>query len=69
MKYIIPLIVLVIYFKGYYDTFKSRELPVFITWMIISVLFVAFILYISSKSSKRNKTLSKDCQGENSREK
>lgn len=64
MKYIIPLIVLVIYFKGYYDTFKSRELPVFITWMIISVLFVAFILYISSKSSKRNKPLSKDCQSE-----
>ena len=47
-EYILPVIILVIYFKGYYDTFSGRGLPHLITWMTIAVLFVLFILYCAS---------------------
>ena len=47
-EYILPVIILVIYFKGYYDTFSGRGLPHLITWMRIAVLFVLFILYCAS---------------------
>lgn len=53
MQYVLPAILLSIYFKGYYDMFKERELPVFVTWMIIAVLFVAFIFYLSTSNAKK----------------
>lgn len=53
MKYILPIIVAIIYFKGYYDMFKEKETPEFIMWMIISLLFVLFILYIIFGKSKK----------------
>lgn len=57
MQYILPAIILVVYFKGYYDMFKGRELPVFITWMVIAVLFVAFIFYLSTSKSKTEEVI------------
>lgn len=53
MLYVLPAIILVIYFKGYYDMFKTRELPVFIVWMAISVLLAGFIFFLSSGGKKK----------------
>lgn len=48
MLYVLPTIILVIYFKGYYDMFKDRELLIFVLWMIVAVLFVGFIFFLAS---------------------
>lgn len=58
MAYIIPLIMLVIYFKGYYDFFCNRGTKVLVTWMGIAVLLAAFIIFLAlggSKNERRTK--------------
>lgn len=53
MQYVLPIIILVIYFKGYYDMFQGRGLPVLIVWMAVAVAFASFILYLTT-GGKRN---------------
>lgn len=53
MSYVVPAIILVIYFKGYYDMFKDRELYLFVIWMSASVLFAGFIFFLTG-GKKRN---------------
>lgn len=48
MQYVLPAIILIIYFKGYYDMFIGRELPVFIAWMAVAVVFAGFIFYLTT---------------------
>ncbi len=33
MQYILPLIVVIIYLKGYYDMFSGKSTAVFVSWM------------------------------------
>lgn len=47
MTYILPLIIVVVYLKGYYDMFKKQELPVLIGWMIFAVLLLAAITCVT----------------------
>jgi len=47
MTYILPLIILIIFFKGYYDMFKEQGTITLSIWMGIAVLFVAFIFWLS----------------------
>ena len=47
MKYVLPLIILVIYFKGYYGFFEKKGLVTLIIWMVISVLLVAYVFWLS----------------------
>ena len=54
--YILPVIILVIYFKGYYDTFVKHTLPERIAWMGIACLFVLFIFYCASDKGEKEKT-------------
>ena len=51
--YGIPLIIMVIYLKGYYDKFSSMESSVFVTWMIIAVLLLGFVLYCAFAGSRK----------------
>lgn len=51
MSYVLPLIVLVIYFKGYYDMFESQGTVKLIIWMTVSVALAAFILWLSFSSA------------------
>jgi len=51
MSYVLPLIVLVIYFKGYYDMFESQGTVKLIIWMTVSVVLAAFILWLSFSSA------------------
>lgn len=48
MTYVLPLIIIVVYFKGYYDTFCESSTLVFIGWMTFAVVLVAAIMGISS---------------------
>lgn len=43
MTYVLPLIVVVIYLKGYYDMFYSKGMTYFIPWMIVAAAFLGLI--------------------------
>lgn len=54
MTYVLPLIILFVYFKGYYDMFHDKEPLQFFVWMGISVICAGFVLFISLyKPSKK----------------
>ncbi len=45
MTYVLPLIIVVIYLKGYYDMFYSKGLNYFIPWMCVALVFLALVAY------------------------
>ena len=45
MTYILPLIIVVIYLKGYYDTFAGQGTAVLTGWMIFALLLIGIIIY------------------------
>lgn len=45
VSYILPLIIIVIYLKGYYDMFSGQGTAVLAGWMAAAVLFLGFVLY------------------------
>ena len=44
MSYVLPLIITVIYLKGYYDKFVGQGTAALTGWMIAAVLFLGFII-------------------------
>ncbi|MCQ2496980.1 MAG: sodium-dependent transporter, partial [Lachnospiraceae bacterium] len=56
MKYILPLIVLFIYFKGYYGFFENKGTLTLVIWMTISVLMVGYVFWLTiGKKKSTNK--------------
>lgn len=55
MSYILPLIIIIIYLKGYYDKFAVMGKPVLAVWMMIAVLLLDFVLYCSGFWRKSRK--------------
>ena len=47
MTYIIPVVVVFIYLKGYYDLFAPQGLSYLIPWMCIAVIFLLFIFSLA----------------------
>lgn len=47
MLFVLPVIIIVIYLKGYYDMFKGQGTAVLAGWMAAAVLFLGFVLYCS----------------------
>ena len=45
MTYVLPLIIVVIYLKGYYDMFYSKGMNYFIPWMCVAFLFLGLVAY------------------------
>lgn len=45
MTYVLPLIIVVIYLKGYYDMFYSKGISYFIPWMCVAFLFLGLVAY------------------------
>lgn len=45
MSYILPLIIIVIYLKGYYDKFSTQGPIVLAAWMAAAVLFLGFVFF------------------------
>ncbi len=50
VSYVLPLIIIVIYLKGYYDMFAGRGMAVLAGWMGAAVLFLGFVLFCASKA-------------------
>ena len=55
MAYILPLIITIVYIKGYYDTFCKQPLSIFIGWMCFSVLLVVIIYLIALLTGRKSK--------------
>lgn len=56
MTYILPVIVVVIYLKGYYDYFKNSSALVLCNWMTVAVLLLCFVFYCAFAKSKKTVT-------------
>ena len=52
MTYILPLIIVVVYLKGYYDTFKKNGTVALIGWMVFAVALLAVIMAVTLKKPK-----------------
>lgn len=55
VAYSIPVIIIVIYLKGYYDMFAGQTVLVRSLWMVVAILFLAFIFLcaLPGKKGKR----------------
>ena len=53
VAYGIPLIIMVIYLKGYYDKFAPMGTTALAGWMAIAVLFLAFVIYCGVAGGKK----------------
>lgn len=47
VTWLLPIIVIVIYLKGYYDFFVNKGSTILITWMIIAIAFLGLILFFA----------------------
>lgn len=47
MSYVLPAIIVVVYLKGYYDTFSEKGLMSLIFWMIFALILLAAILVVT----------------------
>ena len=59
MTYVLPVIIMVIYLKGYYDMFYSKGLNYFIPWMTVALLLTGAAGWIIF-SKKKEKKVSED---------
>lgn len=54
--YIIPLLIIIIYLKGYYDKFSPLGTTALVIWMAVAVLLLGFVLYCAGgKKKEKNK--------------
>lgn len=57
MTYVLPLIIIVVYLKGYYDIFsKYDSMPVLLFWMGVACALLALVLSFSLRINKRKKS-------------
>ena len=52
MAYVLPAVIVIVYLKGYYDTFAGRGLQVLIPWMIFAVVLLMAIFFIVFAKTK-----------------
>ena len=55
MTYILPAIIVVVYLKGYYDTFHGMGAKVLAGWMVFAVFLLAIIFGIANKKGGKTK--------------
>lgn len=56
VSYVLPLIIMVVYFKGYYDFFNvDGKRQLLIPWMVVSVVFMLFVLFNALRPAKKAK--------------
>ena len=53
MLYVLPLVIMFIYLKGYYDMFAEKGPGMLIGWMIVAVVMLGFVLFCSFTTSKK----------------
>lgn len=54
MSYGIPIIIAIIYLKGYYDKFAPMGTAALAGWMTVAVVFLGFILFCACRKPKNN---------------
>ena len=54
VAYGIPVIITVIYLKGYYDKFAPQGTAVLVGWMAAALLFLGFVFYCGGKGKKKS---------------
>lgn len=54
VSYVLPLMIVVIYLKGYYDMFAGRGTAVLAGWMAAAVLFLGFVLFCAGAKRKQD---------------
>lgn len=52
MTYVLPLIIIVVYLKGYYDTFSKYGTSTLIMWMCVALAMLTLVLSFSMRSRK-----------------
>ena len=55
MNYVLPLIIAVVYLKGYYDTFAPMGVKTLVCWMAVAVILLAIIFVTSMKKPVKAK--------------
>lgn len=55
MSYGLPLLIIIIYLKGYYDKFQPMGTRVLVGWMIVAILFLTFVIGCSCGKSNAEK--------------
>lgn len=55
MSYGLPLLIIIIYLKGYYDKFQPMGTKVLVGWMIVAILFLTFLIGCSCGKSNAEK--------------
>lgn len=55
MSYVLPLIIILVYLKGYYDMFSGYETGTFLLWMGIAVAFLILVISFSLKAGNSGK--------------
>ena len=53
VSYVLPLVIIVIYLKGYYDKFAEQGAAVLTGWMTAAVLFLGFIIICAVVRKKK----------------
>lgn len=64
MAYIVPAAIMIIFLKGYYDKFSTQSTGMFITWMAIGILLLAFVLFCAFYGSKNTSDSAKKIKSE-----
>ena len=57
MLWVIPVVVAIIYLKGYYDMFQPKGNTYLIPWMIVGIAMLILVGWIVFGHSKKNKKL------------
>lgn len=55
MTYGLPAIIVIVYLKGYYDTFSKMGRTAFIGWMLFAILLLGFIFGVAFYDKRRKK--------------
>ncbi len=53
MSYVLPIIIAVIYLKGYYDFFAPKGTAMLVGWMTVAVVLLGTVLYCSLTTKKK----------------
>lgn len=53
MKYVIPVIIVLVYLKGYYDMFSPMGTKTLAMWMVVAALFIAMVFGFSLRKKDK----------------
>ena len=57
VSYIVPLLIIIVYLKGYYDMFAPMGRTVLSIWMVLGLCFIGVVFYFARPGKKANSSL------------